>query len=184
MDFWRDQIGMQFIDLKKQYQVLQSSIDARIRQVLEHGQFIMGPEVSELEQQLADYVGTKHCISVASGTMSLEIALRSLQIGPGDEVITVPFTWISCAETISLVGATPVFVDIEPDTFNLDIAAVKRAITPKTKAILAVNLFGHPAHLTELRALADAHGIKLVEDNAQSVLTKERGRYSGTIGHM
>jgi len=159
---------MQFIDLKKQYQVLQSSIDARIRQVLEHGQFIMGPEVSELEQQLADYVGTKHCISVASGTMSLEIALRSLQIGPGDEVITVPFTWISCAETISLVGATPVFVDIDLKTYNLDPALLESRITEKTKAILPVSLFGQMADYQKINAIANRFGIPVIEDAAQS----------------
>lgn len=172
---------MQFIDLKKQYQVLQSSIDARIRQVLEHGQFIMGPEVSELEQQLADYVGTKHCISVASGTMSLEIALRSLQIGPGDEVITVPFTWISCAETISLVGATPVFVDIDLKTYNLDPALLESRITEKTKAILPVSLFGQMADYQKINAIANRLGIPVIEDAAQSFGATNLGRKSCSV---
>src|SRR6266404_751832 len=115
---------MEFIDLKTQYRRYQSEIDARMHKVLEHGQFILGPEVAELEKTLADYVGVTHCITVGSGTVSLEIALRALGIGPGDEVITVPFTWISTAEVISLVGARPVFVDIEPPTFNMDIAQI------------------------------------------------------------
>src|SRR6266704_1209804 len=123
---------MEFIDLKAQYRRYQGEIDLRMRKVLERGQFIMGPEIAELEQVLGEYVGVPHCITVASGTASLEIALRALGIGPGDEVITVPFTWISTAEVISLVGARPVFVDIEPRTFNLDIAQLEAAITPRT----------------------------------------------------
>src|SRR5512139_2449140 len=127
---------MEFIDLKSQYGKYQAEIDARLNAVLTHGHFIMGPEIAELEAQLAQYVGVKHCITVASGTVSLEIALRALGVGPGDEVITVPFTWISSAEVIGLVGAKPVFVDIDRSTFNLDIAKLRSAITPHTKAIL------------------------------------------------
>ena len=112
---------MQFIDLQKQYRLYQSEIDDRIRKVLTHGQFILGPEIAELESLLAAYVGARHCVAVASGTDSLEIALRALKIGPGDEVITVPFTWISTAEVIGLVGARPVFVDIEPGSYNIDL---------------------------------------------------------------
>ena len=120
---------MQFIDLKTQYQRYQTEIDARMKAVLDHGKFIMGPEIAEMEQTLAEYVGVEHCISVSSGTHSLEIALRALDIGPGDEVVTVPFTWISSAEVIMLVGATPVFVDIEPAYFNLDVQQLEKAIT-------------------------------------------------------
>src|SRR5215470_6384915 len=127
---------MEFIDLKAQYQQLKSEIDQRINNVLEHSHFIMGPEVAELEQLLAQYVGVSSCITVASGTVSLEIALRALGIGPGDEVITVPFTWISTAEVISLVGAKPVFIDIEPQTYNLDPGLLEAAFSARTKAIM------------------------------------------------
>src|SRR5687767_7156676 len=128
---------MEFIDLRQQYLRHKSEIDARMQAVLEHGRFIMGPEIAELEQALSAYTGVGHSITVANGTVSLEIALRALGIGPGDEVITVPFTWISSAEVIGLVGATPVFVDIDPVTFNIDPARVASAITPRTKAVIA-----------------------------------------------
>ena len=124
---------MEFIDLKQQYQCYKPVISERMQRVLDHGQFIMGPEIAELEQALASYVGVKHCITVASGTDSLEIALRALGIGPGDEVITIPFTWISTAEAIGLVGAKSVFVDIEPATFNINVDLIESAITPSTE---------------------------------------------------
>ena len=127
---------MEFIDLKEQYRRYKGEIDERIHHVLDHGHFIMGPEIAELEKALSTYVDVKHCITVASGTDSLEIALRALDIGPGDEVITVPFTWISTAEVIGLVGAKPVFVDIEPATFNINVDLIEAAITPRTKALL------------------------------------------------
>src|SRR5579863_49054 len=122
---------MEFIDLKTQYRRYQTEIDSRMRRVLEHGQFIQGPEILELEKVLADYAGVAHCITVASGTASLEIALRALGIGPGDEVVTVPFTWISTAEVIALVGARPVFVDIDPLTYNLDPAQLEAVLSPR-----------------------------------------------------
>src|SRR5437667_4821462 len=121
---------MEFVDLRTQYRRYQAAIDARIQAVLDHGHFIMGPEIFELETALAHFVGVKHCITVASGTDSLEIALRALGIGPGDEVITVPFTWISSAEVIGLAGAKPVFVDIESVTYNINIDLIEAAITP------------------------------------------------------
>src|ERR1019366_3866926 len=141
---------MQFIDLQQQYRLHQIEIDGRMRRVLEHGQFIMGPEIVELETALAQYVGVKHAISVASGTDSLEIALRALDIGSGDEVITVPFTWISSAEVIGLVGAKPVFVDIDPLTYNINPDLIEKAISPRTKAILPVSLFGQMAPYEEI----------------------------------
>ncbi len=167
---------MQFIDLKTQYSRLQDKIDRRMRGVLEHGQFIMGPEVVELEERLAEYVDTKHCITVSSGTTSLEIALRALAIGPGDEVITVPFTWISSAETISLVGATPVFVDIDLDTYNLSVAKLASCITEKTKAIIPVSLFGQMPDLAAINAIAEKHGITVIEDGAQSFGATQNGK--------
>lgn len=159
---------MEFIDLKKQYSLYKQDIDAAIHKVLDHGTYIMGPEVKELEEKLAAYVGVKHCISAASGTHTLEIALRALEIGPGDEVITVPFTWISTAEVISLVGATPVFVDIDPDTYNIDVTKIEEAVTPKTKAIIPVDLFGQMADYQAINAIAKKYSLAVIADGAQS----------------
>jgi UDP-2-acetamido-2-deoxy-ribo-hexuluronate aminotransferase len=172
---------MEFIDLKIQYQRYKQDIDARIQTVLAHGQFIMGREVSELEAALAGYVGVKHCITVASGTASLEIALRALKVGRGDEVITVPFTWISTAEVIGLVGARPVFVDINPHTYNIDVALIERAITPRTKAIIPVSLFGQMPDCSAINALAQRHGLTVIEDAAQSFGATQNGRCSGGV---
>jgi UDP-2-acetamido-2-deoxy-ribo-hexuluronate aminotransferase len=138
----------------------------------------MGPEVAELEQALAGYVGVKHAITVSSGTDSLEIALRALNIGPGDEVITVPFTWISSAEVIGLVGARPVFVDIEAATYNINANLIESAITPRTKALLPVSLFGQMPDYDRINAIAAKHGIPVIEDGAQSFGATQRGRRS------
>lgn len=172
---------MEFIDLKTQYLRYQAEIDRRMRDVLTHGRFIMGPEIAELESILADYVGVKHCISVSSGTHSLEIALRALDIGPGDEVVTVPFTWISSAEVIKLVGATPVFVDIEPATFNLNVDLLEQAITPRTKAIMPVSLFGQMPDYSRINTIAAKHGIPVIEDAAQSFGATQHGQRSSGV---
>jgi UDP-2-acetamido-2-deoxy-ribo-hexuluronate aminotransferase len=172
---------MEFIDLKQQYQRHKADIDARIHRVLDHGHFIMGPEIGELETQLAQYVGAKHAITVASGTASLEIALRALGVGPGDEVITVPFTWISTAEVIGLVGARPVFVDIDPATYNINVDLIAKAITPRTKAILPVSLFGQMADYERINDLAAQRGLKVIEDAAQSFGATRNGRRSGGV---
>jgi UDP-2-acetamido-2-deoxy-ribo-hexuluronate aminotransferase len=169
---------MQFIDLQEQYRRYGVEIQARLRRVFEHGQFIMGPEVAELEEALAGYVGVRHCISAASGTDSLEMALRALGVGPGDEVITVPFTWISTAEVILLVGAKPVFVDIEPSTFNLDITRLEDAITPRTRAILPVSLFGQMPDYDSINVIAARHNVPVIEDGAQSFGARQNGRAS------
>jgi len=169
---------MEFIDLKEQYRRYQEEIDGRIQRVLAHGHFIMGPEVAELEQSLAAYVGVKHCITVSSGTASLEIALRALGIGPGDEVVTVPFTWISSAEVIGLVGARPVFVDIEPATYNINVDLIEAAITPRTKALLPISLFGQMPDYERINAIAAKHNIPVIEDGAQSFGATQRGRRS------
>jgi UDP-2-acetamido-2-deoxy-ribo-hexuluronate aminotransferase len=169
---------MQFIDLKTQYKLLKPEIDAGIQAVLEHGQFIMGPEIAQLETALAKYVGSKHCLTVSSGTASLEIAMRALKIGPGDEVISVPFTWISSAETISLVGAKPVFVDIDLATYNLDVEQVESKITERTKAILPVSLFGQLPDLERLNAIAAKYNIPVIEDAAQSFGATRHGKRS------
>lgn len=172
------EVAMEFIDLKSQYLRYQDEIDGRMRAVLDHGKYIMGPEIAEMEEKLASYVGVPHCISVASGTDSLEIALRALDVGAGDEVITVPFTWISSAEVVSLVGAKPVFVDIEPVSFNLDVEKLETAITPKTKAILPVSLFGQMPDYVTINEIADRHGVTVIEDAAQSFGATQHGKQS------
>jgi len=175
---------MQFIDLKEQYRRYKNEIDAKIATVLSHGQYVMGAEIAEVEKALADFVGAKHCVSVSSGTHSLEIALRALGIGPGDEVITVPFTWISSAEVISLVGARPVFVDIEKESYNIDVKRLERAITKHTKAIIPVSLFGQAADMEAVNSIAKKHGITVIEDAAQSFGASRNGRYSGGLSEI
>ncbi|MBM3518859.1 MAG: aminotransferase class I/II-fold pyridoxal phosphate-dependent enzyme, partial [Alphaproteobacteria bacterium] len=135
---------MDFIDLKAQYRALKEPVNARIQRVLDHGQYIMGPEVKELEDRLAAFTGAKHCISVASGTEALLIALMALGVKPGDEVVTTPFTFAATAEMIVLLGAKPLFVDVEEDTANIDVAKLEAAITPRTRAIMPVSLYGQP----------------------------------------
>ncbi len=169
---------MQFIDLKTQYQRYQTEIDQRMRAVLDHGRFIMGPEIGELEGLLATFAGVRHAVTVASGTTSLEIALRALKIGPGDEVITVPFTWISTAEVIGLVGATPVFVDIDPLSYNIDVAKIEAACTRRTRAIIAVSLFGQMPDYSAINAIAAKWGLAVIEDGAQSFGATQHGRRS------
>lgn len=160
---------IEFIDLKSQYAALKASVDTRIQAVLDHGQFIMGPEVGEMEAKLAAYVGGGECISVSSGTEALLIALMALGIGPGDEVITTPFTFAATAEVIALVGATPVFVDVEPDTCNIDVRLVEDAVSDRTRAIMPVSLYGQTADMAELNDIAGRHdNIAIIEDAAQS----------------
>lgn len=169
---------MDFIDLKSQYRRIQASVNARIQTVLEHGQYVLGPEVAELEQNLAAYVGTKHCVSASSGTDTLMIAMMALDIGPGDEVITTPFTFIATGEMIALLGARPVFVDIEPRTYNIDPGLIARAITPRTKAIMPVSLYGQCADFDAINAVARQHGIAVIEDAAQSFGAQYKGKRS------
>lgn len=169
---------MEFIDLKTQYQLYKGDIDARIQKVLDHGQFIMGPEIEELEEILAEYVGVKHCITTSNGTVSLEIALRALEIGPGDEVITVPFSWISSAEVIPWVGATPVFVDIDPRYYTMNPDLLEQAITLKTKAIIPVSLYGQMPDMERINAIAGKYDIAVIEDAAQSFGATRNGKRS------
>ena len=175
-----------FIDLKGQYKALKPQIQARINTVLEHGQYIMGPEVKELEEGLQSYTGAKYCITVASGTEALLISLMALGVGRGDEVITTPFTFVATAEVIALLGAKPVFVDIEADTCNINAALIEAAITPRTKAIMPVSLYGQPADMDEINAIAAQHGnIPVIEDAAQSFGATYKDRKScnlSTIG--
>ena len=174
-----------FIDLKQQYRRLKPAIDERMQAVLNHGQYIMGPEVAELEKRLAEYVGVRHAIGISDGTTALQVAMMALGIGPGDEVITTPFTFIATAETISLLGATPVFVDIDPDTCNLDASLLEAAITPRTRAIIPVSLYGQCADMEAINAIAARHGLPVIEDGAQSFGATRHGKRSGglsTIG--
>jgi len=178
---------MEFVDLKSQYATLKTAIDDRIHAVLEHAQFIMGPEVAELERSLAARTGSRYCIGCASGTDALLIALMALEVGPGDEVVTTPFTFVATAETIVLLGARPVFVDIDPRTYNLDPKRLneKGVITSRTKAIVPVSLFGQCADFDAINAVASARGIPVIEDAAQSFGAAHKGRPScnlSTIG--
>lgn len=172
---------MEFIDIKHQYRLYKEEIDKNIQSVLDQGCFIMGPQVKSLEAVLAKYVGVKHAIGVSSGTDSLQIALMALGIGPGDEVITVPFTWISSTEVIGLVGANPVFVDIDEETYNIDISQIENAITPRTKAILPVSLFGQMPDYEAINAIAAKYDIAVIEDGAQSFGATQHGRKSCSV---
>lgn len=169
---------MDFIDLKTQYQRLKAEIDAGIQRVLEHGQYILGPEVAELEEKLVAYTGAKYCITVGNGTDALQIAQMALGISPGDEVITPAFTYIATAETVALLGAKPVYVDIDPRTYNLNPVLLEAAITPRTKAIVPVSLYGQCADFDAINAIAAKHGIPVIEDAAQSFGATNKGRKS------
>lgn len=176
---------MQFIDLKAQYRNIEEDVNRRIRRVLEHGQYILGPEVAELEERLAAFVGAGHCVTVSSGTDALLMSLMALGIGRGDEVITTPFTFIATGEMIALLGAVPVFVDIDPVTYNIDPTAVEAAISDRTRAILPVSLYGQCADMDAINAVAENHGLPVIEDAAQSFGATYRGRRScalSTIG--
>jgi len=167
-----------FIDLKAQYKALKPQIQERIDRVLEHGQYIMGPEVRELEDKLVEYTGARYCITVASGTEALLISMMALGVGPGDEVITTPFTFVATGEMIVLLGATPVFVDIEPDTCNIDPLKIEQKITSRTKVIMPVSLYGQVADMDEINALAAKYNITVIEDAAQSFGAEYKGRRS------
>jgi len=174
-------MSVPFIDLKSQYKALKNSIDSRIQKVLESGAYINGPEVAELEKKLAEHTGTKHCLAVASGTDALLMPMMALGIGAGDEVITTAFSFIATAETIVLSGATPVYVDIDRKTFNIDPAKIEAAITPKTKAIVPVSLYGQAADLDAINALAKKHNLFVIEDTAQSYGAKYKNKKSGAL---
>jgi len=174
-------MSIQLHNLKAQYARLKDPINARIQKVLDHGQYIMGPEVAELEQRLAKFVGVKHCIGVCDGTTAMMIAMMALEVKPGDEVITTPFTFIATGEMIALVGAKPVFVDIDPETYNLDAALIERAITPRTRAILPVSLYGQCSDMDAINAVAAKHKLAVIEDAAQSFGATYKGRRSGAL---
>lgn len=171
-------ITMQFIDLAAQQARIKDKIDANIQKVLAHGQYILGPEVTELEEKMAAFTGAKHCITVANGTDALQIAQMAFGIGPGDEVITPGFTYIATAETVALLGAKPVYVDVCPKTYNLDPTKLEAAITPKTKAIIPVSLYGQCADFDVINAIANKYGIPVIEDAAQSFGASYKGKKS------
>lgn len=172
------------VDLGVQYRELKSEIDQAIADVLETTQFILGPQGQLFEAEIAAYLGVKHAIGVASGTDALHLALRAAGLGQGDEVITTPFTFIATAEAIASVGATPVFVDIDPSTFNLALEQIEQAMTQDTRAVLPVHLFGQPADLAPLKAFCDTHELLLIEDCAQSCGADYAGRMTGSWGDL
>ena len=173
---------MEFINLKTQYAALQDRIAERMQRVLDHGQYIMGPEVAELEAALAARTGARHCITVSSGTEALLISLMALNLQLGDEVITTPFTFAATAEVIVLLGGKPVWVDVEPDTGLIDAAQIEAAITPRTRAIMPVSLYGQPADMDAINAIAARHGnLPVIEDAAQSLGARYQGRQSGNL---
>lgn len=171
-------MSIPFVDLRTQYLALKDSIHERIHKVLEHGQFIMGPEVAECEDALAKFTGAKHAITCSSGTDAALLAMMALGIQPGDEVITTAFSFIATAETIVLLGAVPIYVDIDPVTYNIDPKAIQAAITSKTKAIMPVSLYGQPADMDEINAIAKEHNLWVIEDAAQSFGAEYKGRKS------
>ena len=175
---------LDFIDLKSQYAALKGSIAERMQRVLDHGQYIMGPEVKELEDRLAARTGAAHCITVASGTEALLISLMALGIKPGDEVITTPFTFAATAEMIVLLGGVPVFADIEPDTCNIDAAQIEALVTPRTRAIMPVSLYGQVADMLAINTIAARHGLAVIEDAAQSFGATYQGHKSCNLSTL
>jgi dTDP-4-amino-4,6-dideoxygalactose transaminase len=172
------------LDLARQYPTIALEVETAVLKVLSSGRYIGGSWVQEFERQFGDYIGTTECVSCHSGTDALYLALRSLDIGPGDEVITTALTFFATSETISMVGATPVFVDIDAETFNLDIDRLESAITPQSKAILPVHLFGQPVNMTRLMAIANAHNLVVIEDCAQAAGATWDGQKVGSFGRV
>ncbi len=172
------------VDLTRQYQVISREVEGKVLEILRSGKYIGGATVTEFETQFAQYIGTNYCVAGNSGTDALYMALRALDIGEGDEVITTPFTFIATSEVIVRVGAKPVFVDIDPDTFNLDLAKIPPAITEKTKAIIPVHLFGQPIDMTKLMAIANKHNLYIIEDCAQATGATWNNQKVGSIGHV
>ena len=172
------------LDLVAQYHTIKEEMDAAVLGVLESGRFILGPNVTALEQEVAVYLGVKHAIGVASGTDALIIALRAVGVGPGDEVIVPSFSFFATAGTVMTVGARPVFVDIHPETYLIDYEAIEAVITPNTKAIIPVHLYGQPADMDEILAIAEKHGLKVIEDNAQAFGARYKGKKTGAIGDL
>jgi dTDP-4-amino-4,6-dideoxygalactose transaminase len=172
------------INLKKQYEIIREDVDKNVLRVFSSAQYIMGENVKQFEKEFGEYIGVKHSISVGNGTDALIIALKALGIGEGDEVITTPFTFFSTAESISAVGAVPVFADVRRDTFNIDPAEIEEKITPKTKAIIPVHIFGQPADMDEINEIAQRYNLKVLEDACQAVGAEYKHKKTGTLGDM
>lgn len=175
---------LQMVDVVGQYQKIKTEVDTAIHRVLDSGQFILGKDVGELERAVAGYLGVGNAVGCASGTDALQVAMMALGIGPGDEVITTPFTFVATTETIVLLGATPVYVDIDPKTFNIDPSKIERVITSKTKAIIPVHLYGQAADMDPIMRIAGKHGLKVIEDAAQAMGSSYRGRKVGSLGDV
>ncbi len=173
-----------FANLNYQYELYKDEIDAAIQEVLDSSQYIMGPQIGEMEKKLADFTGAGHCISCASGTDALQLALMALEVGPGDEVITTPFTFIATGEMVAHLGAKPVFTDIDELTYNIDPGLIESVITPRTRAIMPVSLFGQPADMNEINAVASDYGLPVIEDAAQSFGAIYRGEKSCNLSHV
>jgi dTDP-4-amino-4,6-dideoxygalactose transaminase len=178
----KNTLNIQMVDVVGQYRKIKSEIDEAVLGVLGSGQYILGKEVAACESAVAHYLGVKHAIGCASGTDALQVAMMALGIGPGDEVVTTPFTFVATAETVVLLGARPVYADIDPMTFNLDPARIERAITPRTKAIMPVHLYGHPADMDPMVELSRRTGILIIEDMAQAIGAEYRGTKVGSFG--
>ncbi len=175
---------IKMVDLNRQYQMIKHEMDAAIQSVVDSTDFILGAPVREFESELANYLKVQHTIGCASGTDALQIALMALGIGTGDEVITTSFTFVATVETIVLLGARPVYVDIDPRTFNLDVNQIADRITPKTKALMPVHLYGQPADMDPILSIAESHGLSVIEDAAQAIGARYKGKAAGTIGHI
>src|SRR5882757_4696321 len=173
-----------FLDLKAQYQSIKQEVDQAVLAVLESSQFVLGPEVAAFEEEFAAYSGARHGVAVNSGTSALHLALLAAGVGPGDEVITVPFTFVATVAAIRYTGARPVFVDIDPRSFTMDPEALSEAITPRTKAILPVHLYGQPADMDPIVTIARRHGVAVIEDAAQAHAAEYKGRRVGSLGDL
>ena len=172
------------LDLRAQYRAIKEDVDRAVLDVFDQGNFVLGPNVAALEREIADYIGVKHAIGVASGTDGILLSLRAIGVGPGDEVIAPAFTFFATIGPAMLLGAKPVLVDVDPQTYCLDVTALERAITPRTKAIVPVHLFGHSADMTPILQIAQAHDLRVVEDNAQAIGAMYRGQVTGGIGDI
>ena len=177
-------MNIPLINLKKQYETISEQANTKVHEVLTSAQYIMGENVRQFEKEFGEYIGVKHSISVGNGTDALVIALEALGIGKGDEVITTPFTFFATAESVSAVGATPVFVDVRMDTFNIDTTKIEEKITSRTKAIMPVHIFGQPADMDEINEIAKKHNLKVIEDACQAVGAEYKGRKTGTLGNI
>jgi dTDP-4-amino-4,6-dideoxygalactose transaminase len=177
-------MNVPILDLKRQYKPLQAELESAVNACMATGMYIMGKPVTDFESQMAEFLGVKYVITTGNGTDSLVIALRASGVKPGDEVITTPFTFFATAEAVALVGATPVFADVQEDSFDLDPASVESKITPKTKAILPVHIFGYPADMDALHTIAQKHGLKVIEDACQAIGAEYKGKKTGALGDM